>query len=124
MYGELGHIKLPSTVVCSCGQQGCLEAVVIDCLRRNDGHITNELLDYISFGVAAAVNISDPRIVLLAGRIARTLTEAQRTYLSDCIRNKITNERERALSIHVCDEENGIAIRGMAAYVFRKCFPT
>ena len=123
MYGELGHIKLPSTVVCSCGQQGCLEAVVLDCLRRNDGNITNELLDYVSFGVAAAVNISDPKIVLLAGKIARSLSPSQQTYLIHCIRSKITNERARAFSVHICQEEKGIAIQGMAAYVFQKCFP-
>ena len=96
----------------------------MDCLRRNDGKMTNEVLDYVSFGVAAAVNISDPKVPLLAGKIAGNLTEAQRTYLSDCTRNKITNERARDFSIRSCEEENGIAIRGMAAYVFRRCFPT
>ena len=118
MYGELGHIKLPSRVMCSCGQQGCLEAVVRDCMRRNGGVIDSEVLEYIAFGVSAVINISDPGIALLTGRLIRALTADMEFDLINRIQKKVTNEKSRTLDIHFCREEEMMGIRGMSAYVF------
>lgn len=122
MFGELGHIKLPIDIMCSCGQQGCLEAVVQDHLARNGGVMDEALTEYIAFGVSTAVNLSDPGIVLLSGKLVRGLTREQETSLLSSIRGKITNERSRSLTIHICQEEGMMGVKGMSAYIFNHHF--
>ena len=123
MYGELGHVKLPDSTICSCGQQGCLEAVVRKHLMHNGGIVDDALLEYISYGVAAAVNIADPGIVLLYGKFVRGLTAAQEEYLLGCIRKKITNIRSRNFHTFIRKDEQFMGIKGISAYVFDNCFP-
>ena len=123
MYGELGHIKLPSNIVCSCGQRGCLEAIVHDCMMKNGGVMDDEVLEYISFGVSAAVNIADPSTVLLYGKLTHGLTPQQEEQLIARIRKKITNERSRVFTIQVCRNQDMMGVKGMSAYVFDNCFP-
>lgn len=122
MYGELGHIKLPSRITCSCGQQGCLEAIVRDCMLRNGGIVDDEVMEYISFGVSTAINLSDPGIALLSGRLVRQLSPDAEKNLIGRIRRKVTNDRSRAIEIHICREEEMMGIRGMSAYIFDLCF--
>lgn len=122
MYGELGHIKLPSRIICSCGQQGCLEAIVRDCMLRNGGIVDDEVMEYISFGVSTAINLSDPGIALLSGWLVRQLKPEAEENLINHIRRKVTNERSRSIDIHICREEEMMGIRGMSAYIFDRCF--
>ena len=104
--------------MCSCGQQGCLEAEVRDCMHRNGGIIDPEVLEYISFGVSAAINISDPGVALLTGRLVRNLSGEAEANLIARIRKKVTSERSRAVDILLRREEDMMGIRGMSAYIF------
>jgi len=122
MFGELGHVKLPSKILCSCGQQGCLEAVVRDHMMRNGDVVDDQLIEYIAFGVSAAVNISDPGIVLLTGRLVRDMSDSQEQALIASIRRKITNERSRSFIIRLCREERLMGIKGMSAHIFNSQF--
>lgn len=122
MYGEMGHIKLPSDVMCSCGQRGCLEAVVKDHMMRNGGVIDDTLLEYIAFGISTAVNLLDPGMVLITGKLLKSLTPQQEQQLIACTQGKITNARSRELEIRVRKDENHMALKGMSAFVFNSCF--
>ena len=123
MYGELGHIKLNSGILCSCGQRGCLEAVVRDRLQRNGGVMDDEIIEAVSLGISAAVNISDPGVVLLSGRLTRAMNGEQRGRLVSAIGSKVTNERSRALKILFTGNEENMGIRGMSAYIFSRQYP-
>lgn len=123
MYGELGHIKLcASRVICSCGQQGCLEATVRDHLMRNGGQFDAQLIEYLSFGVSTAVNLSDPGIVLLAGRLVQGLDSKSEQALLTSIRGKITNERSRSMILHLCGDNADMGVKGMCAHIFNNWF--
>jgi len=122
MFGELGHIKLPSDVLCSCGQKGCLEAIIRDHMMRNGGVLDDELLEYLSIGVSTAVNLSDPGIVLLIGKLVSGLTTEQEKSLITRIRKKITNERSRSLEILVRRDQIQMAVKGMCAFIFNRKF--
>ena len=124
MFGELGHIKLPSKVLCSCGQQGCLEAVVRDHLMRNGDVLDDVVSEYISLGVSTAVNLADPDIVLLSGGLVRDLTKPQERGLIARIRSKVTNERSRVLNVQIIKEERSMGIKGMSAHIFSRLFMT
>lgn len=123
MYGELGHTKLPDSTPCSCGQKGCLEAVVRRHMQENGGVVDETVLDYISYGVSAAVNIASPGKVLLHGKLVQGLSEQQEQHLIDCIRQKITGTRAPEFDIHICRDDDLIGIQGIAAYVLDQCFP-
>ena len=122
MFGELGHIKLPSNVLCSCGQQGCLEAVVRNHLMRNGGVIDEKLMEFLSIGISTAVNLYDPGVVLLTGKLLTGLTTAQETDFLTHIRNKISNERSRHLRIRIQQDDMHMSVKGMCAFIFNSWF--
>lgn len=123
MYGELGHIKLPVEIPCSCGQTGCLEAIVKDLLRRSGGNITEEIMDYLSVGVATSVNISDAGTIVLTGELVERMTEAQRKQFSERICQKVTGQQFRKLQILYRDQTKKLAVEGMGAFFFDRHFP-
>lgn len=123
MYGELGHIKLPVDVPCSCGQKGCLEAIVKDRLQKSGGEITDEVLEYLSVGVATSVNISDARTIVLTGELVERLSKKQRANLSDLIGEKVTGQQFRKLQIRFRDQTKKLAEKGIGAYFFQCYFP-
>ena len=122
MYGELGHIKLPSDIPCSCGQKGCLEAVVRYHLRRNENRIDTEIIRYLSTAVATAINLYDPGIVLLTGKLVWRLDDDQLETMIGSIRDQVTDGRIRDLAFRVCSEENYMGIKGMSAHIFNHHF--
>lgn len=122
MHGELGHIKLPSDVLCSCGQRGCLEAVVQNHLSNNGGTIDKQLIEYLSLGISTAVNLHDPSIVLLYGKLIQDFTIAQQQQLIESAKTKITDIQSRNLSINVCSDSANMAVKGMCAYIFAQHF--
>lgn len=122
MYGELGHIKLLSDVRCSCGQVGCLEAVVKEKLQENCGNITAELIEYLAVGIAASINLSDVCSVLLVGSYADLLTQTQRDALVSAVREKVTGGHLRRLELRFCSDMRTLAKNGLAACVFDRCF--
>ena len=123
MYGELGHIKLPVDVACSCGQRGCLEAIVKEELHQNGGVITDQVLEYLSVGVATSVNISDARTIVLTGELIEHMDDGQRTVLSSLIREKVTGQQFRKLQILFRDQTKQLAEKGIGAYFFDCYFP-
>ena len=122
MYGELGHIKLPSDIPCSCGQKGCLEAVVRYRLMNTGNVIDREIIGYLSTAIATAINLYDPGIVLLTGKLAWRLTDEQLEAMIGSIRDQVTDGRIRELDFHVCTEENYMGIKGMSAHIFNHHF--
>lgn len=122
MHGELGHIKLPSNIPCSCGQRGCLEAVVRYRMMNNGHVIDDEVIGYLSTAVATAVNLYDPGIVLLTGKLIWGLSEAQLDTMVERIRDQVTDGHIRELDFRVCSEENYMGIKGMSAYIFNHHF--
>lgn len=93
--GEIGHITVdPDGASCGCGNRGCLETVATDsALARLLSEQTGETLtmddivervqagqldpqpaldktlDFLAIGIAAAVNVFNPELVLLYGRM-------------------------------------------------------
>lgn len=124
MYGELGHIKLPVDVLCSCGQRGCLEAIVKEELRRSGGVVTDQILEYLSIGVATSVNISDARTIVLTGSLVETMNQEQRDTLSALICEKVTGQQLRKLRIHYREDTKALAIKGIGEFFFDSYFPT
>ena len=122
MFGELGHIKLPSRVICACGQRGCLEAIVRDRMMRNGGALDDEVMETIAYGVSTAATLVDPGITLLAGKLVRRMSAGQKDALIQRIRSMITNERFRDLTVDFCPEDPLMGAKGMNCYIFDRCF--
>ena len=123
MYGELGHIKMPVDIPCSCGQTGCLEAIVKDLLRRSGGKVTEKILDYLSVGVATSVNISDAGTIVLTGDLVEQMTEAQRKKLTELVFQKVTGQQFRKIRILFRDQTKKLAVEGIGAFFFDSYFP-
>ena len=124
MYGELGHIKLPVDVTCSCGQKGCLEAIVKEQLRCSGGKITDQILEYLSVGVATSVNISDAKTIVLTGALVEKMHQGEREKLSALICEKVTGQQLRKLHIRFREDTKALAIKGIGAFFFDSYFPT
>ena len=118
MYGELGHMKLDSDVICSCGQRGCIEAVIRNRMMQNGGIVDEQIIKYISLGVSAAVNLLDPGLVLLSGKLVNSMDGVVRSSLAESIRCKVTNERSRDTKIEFSNPESDMGIRGMSVFIF------
>ena len=122
MYGELGHIKMLSDVVCSCGQRGCIEAVVNDLMICSGGVITEQILEYLSIAASTALNISDAGYCILVGSYVDALTPAQKLALSDRIRQKLTGTHLRRIQICFCHDMRRLSLDGICANVFVRYF--
>ncbi len=118
MFGELGHIKLPSDVICSCGQKGCLEAVVNHHMLHNGNCLDDKLQEYLALGISTAINLYDPSIILLTGGLLRGLMPEEKAGFISRLRSKITNERSRMLKIEFCEEDTLMGIKGLSVYLF------
>ena len=122
MYGELGHIKLPSDVICSCGQKGCLEAVVNHHRLHNGNCFDEQLQEYLALGISTAINLYDPSIILLTGGLIHGLTPEEKASFITRLRSKITNERSRELTVDYCENGELMGIKGLSVYVFNQHF--
>lgn len=123
MHGELGHIKLGGEQLCSCGQRGCLEAVVNSKLVESNGKLTYEILDYLAIGISTSINISDPDAILIVGSFATLMSDGQKQYLDSAVRERVTGKHMRKLHIDFADETKAMALNGMIDYAFNKYFP-
>jgi hypothetical protein len=123
MHGELGHIKTGEDVLCSCGQTGCLEAVIHDRMLRSGGHLSAEILELLSIGIAASINISDVSCAMLVGSYINQMTLTQQEYLTNAIRSKVTGQHLRHLELHFSENTKDLALSGMCAYAFDRYFP-
>ena len=122
MHGELGHTKILSDILCSCGQRGCLEAVVKDSVLRGGGKLLDEALELLSIAVSTSVNLSDPSAVILVGSYVDEMTDAQKATLMDLTRKKVTGETFRSVEIRYADDIKPLAFRGLAEYAFDQYF--
>jgi predicted NBD/HSP70 family sugar kinase len=122
MHGELGHIKLNSDEACSCGQKGCLEAVVSRALADSGEKLTYEILDLLAIGVSTGINISDPNAILMVGSFVNQMSEGQKKYLETAIYERVTGKHMRKLEIAFSSETKAIALDGMIDYVFNQYF--
>lgn len=122
MHGELGHIKLPSDILCSCGQHGCLEAVVRYQLLNNGGCMDDTIMEYLSTAISTAVTLYDPGIVLLSGNLLQKLTRSQQEAFVKSILARITDSAMRNIRFHICLEDADMAIRGMCAHIINHQF--
>lgn len=123
MHGELGHIKLGGDELCSCGQRGCLEAVVSQALDSSGGKLTYEILDKLAIGISAGINISDPDSILVVGSFVDRMSDGQKQYLDGAIRERVTGKFMRKLTIDFADDTRVMALNGMIDYVFNRYFP-
>lgn len=123
MHGELGHIKVPEETVCSCGQRGCLEAVVNDLLMKSDGVLTEQVLEYLSIGVSTSLNISDVDTALIVGSYVQQMTQEQRDDLVLRIRDKVTSQHMRKLKIRFAFDTKALTLQGISEYLFDVFFP-
>ena len=123
MHGELGHIKMPEDTLCSCGQRGCLEAVVRRLLQQSGGEITEQVMEYLAMGVSASVNISDTDSILLVGSFVEQMNRTQRNELKQKIREKVTSQHMRKLQIRFSDSGKELTKKGFCVYLFDRTFP-
>ena len=122
MHGELGHIKTSEDVLCSCGQRGCLEAVIHDRMLRSNGTITQEVLEYLSIGIATTINISDTSHAVMVGSYVNQMTPLQQEYLTRAIRDKVTGQHLRHLDLHFSSQSKELAVNGMCSFIFDRYF--
>lgn len=122
MHGELGHIKTGEDVLCSCGQKGCLEAVLHDRMLQSGGVITQEILEYLSIGIATTINIADTSHAVMVGSYVNQMTPLQQEYLTKAIRDKVTGQHLRHLDLHFSNHGKELAVNGMCAFVFDRYF--
>lgn len=122
MHGELGHIKLPIDIPCSCGQKGCLEAVVNDMMVRSGGKLTDEVLEYLSIGISTAINISDSSVAVLVGSYVDLMSQTQKDKLIQNIRSKLTSQNLRKIDIKFSKETKRMALAGIVEHVFNCYF--
>lgn len=122
MHGELGHIKTDEDILCSCGQRGCLEAVIADRLLHSGGVMTQEVLNYLSIGIATAINICDIGYAVMVGSYVDQMTPAQRDELSRLIRDKVTGPHLRELELFFSDQTRELTLSGMCTYTFDRYF--
>lgn len=122
MHGELGHIKIPGDVICSCGQKGCLEAVVNHTITQNGGKITEEILKYLSLGVSTTINIMDCGVAILVGSYVDMMTQKQKDLLIQSIRSQLTSQQLRKIDIHFSQESKRMILLGISEYVFNSYF--
>ncbi|MBO5938991.1 MAG: ROK family transcriptional regulator [Clostridia bacterium] len=123
MHGELGHVKLPaSDILCSCGQCGCLEAVIRDVVQKNGGKLCDEALALLSIAVSTSVNLSDPSAVILVGSYVDQMTEEQKARLISLSLEKVTGEHFREFEIRYADDVKQLAFHGLAVYAFDQYF--
>lgn len=122
MYGELGHIKTSSDIICSCGQRGCLEAVVNSLLIQSGGVITDEILEYFSIGVSTSLNISDTGYAILVGSCVDAMTQEQKAKLSELIEQKLTGRHLRRLKLRYCHDMRQLSLDGICSNVFDRYF--
>lgn len=122
MHGELGHIKLGGDEPCSCGQRGCLEAVVSRALKESNGKLTYKILDYLAVGVSTGINIADPDAILIVGSFVDQMTDGQKQYLKAGIHERVTGKHMRKLSICFSEETKVTALDGMIDHVFHRYF--
>jgi len=123
MYGELGHIKIPSDVICSCGQRGCLEAVIADLLMKSNGEFSDSVLEHLAIGISTALNISDAGVAILVGSYVEDMTQEQRDKLRDLIIRKLTIYNMRTLEIVFSIDVKKLALDGIGTYVFDRYYP-
>lgn len=123
MHGELGHIKVPSDIVCSCGQKGCLEAVVNKLLEESAGEFTDEIINYLAIGISSSVNIFDVDSMLVVGSYPIRMSEDQREMLKERIYEKVSSQHMRKLSVHYGFRTKELSLLGIGEYMFEKIFP-
>ncbi len=123
MHGELGHVKLPaSDVLCSCGQRGCLEAVIRDKVLKNNGTLSEDVLELLSIAVSTSVNLSDPSAIILVGSYVDQMNVEEKAHLIDLVREKVTGEHFRKFEVRYADDVKQLAFRGLAVYAFDQYF--
>lgn len=122
MHGELGHIKLDNKTLCSCGQVGCLEAIVNKLFKENSSKLSNEILDILAVGVSTCVNIFDADIMLI-GSYVDMMTDSEKEYLRGSIKSKVTASDMRHINIRFSTDKDKLSIMGMCRFMFDKMFP-
>ncbi|MBE7051177.1 MAG: ROK family transcriptional regulator [Ruminococcaceae bacterium] len=122
MHGELGHIKLNNKTKCSCGQKGCLEAIVNELFEKSNHQLTDEILDYLAIGISTSINIFDTDILLM-GSYIDMMNSKQKEYLIEAIKQRVTASEMRTLKIKFSDDRSRLSQRGMCAFMFDKLFP-
>ena len=123
MHGELGHIKLFSNELCSCGQRGCLEAIIKRRIFECGGEVTDEILDYMAIGISTAVNICDTDVIL-TGSYVDKMTEAQKSYLKKAVISRITTVDHATFEIDYIYNNKQMMQKGLCEYTFNCCYPT
>ncbi len=76
MIGEFGHIKLLNKgPLCSCGKEGCLEAIIKKLLRENDNKWVDEAVYYIGWGISFIIDMLDPKVIVLSGELVENMSD-------------------------------------------------
>ncbi|MBR2765686.1 MAG: allose kinase [Blautia sp.] len=137
--GELGHIPvLGSSVMCGCGNIGCLEAVAggkalvriqqeyfpdtqIGALftEHGDEKVLLDFIDGMAVAVATEVNILDPDHVLVGGGVMK-MPDFPKEYLHECILKRVRKPLPaNELNIIYTDDEKDKSVIGGAVYARR-----
>jgi predicted NBD/HSP70 family sugar kinase len=117
---ELGHMRFfVDTDVCYCGHPGCLERIVsTEFLRRRgvktgtlmelaagfeeSGPVMREILDYLSAGLANAINFARPNRLVLSSDLTRAPAFIDALLVS--IRSRLLNELAQRVRIDLWDQ--------------------
>ena len=84
--------------------------------------MTQEVLNYLSIGIATAINICDIGYAVMVGSYVDQMTPAQRDELSRLIRDKVTGPHLRELELFFSDQTRELTLSGMCTYTFDRYF--
>ena len=138
--GELGHIPVPgSTVICGCGNTGCIEAVaggkalariqkehypetpigeIFSCHGKEK--VLLDFVDNMAIAVTTEINILDPDYVLLGGGVLN-MRDFPRTMFDEKIRQHTRKPLPwKELNLIYTEEESDKSVAGGAIYARRK----
>ena len=142
--GELGHIPVwGSSLVCGCGNEGCLEAVAGGkaiariqrerypdtpvgemFLRHGNDQAMLEIVDGMAFAAATEINILDPDYLLLGGGVLN-MEGFPRNILEERIRKHTRKPLPCGdLSIQYTDDAPDKSVIGASVFARRKLRPS
>jgi predicted NBD/HSP70 family sugar kinase len=122
MVGEIGHSKFDDETLCSCGQTGCLEAIIREDLMHNNGEVGNESLTYLSRAISSAINLMDTSLVILTGDLLPKMGNEKQLILIEMIKTQVVSSKQRRLKISMVDNCENAIISGMSAHIFKEHF--
>lgn len=122
MVGEIGHSKFNDSTLCSCGQKGCLEAIIREEMAKNRGKVSEQALKYLALAISSAINLMDTSMVIIAGNLLPTMDKSKQEFLINEIKRQVYSSKNRNLTILTDSDGENEIVSGMSVHIFKENF--